>query len=182
MTNNLPSLIKAVIALLALCLASLVFIGVSKSASPLSLGNTPDQIFQRFNVVGTNASPYDLKLSATNTYAISTSTVAFNGDYGYDTLSLNIKVINASTTGANTITLTPTFSNDLGCASSTDTNINWFTSQDTASRKNATSSSFAANTTTYRKIDIINLATKCIKLVTYGSHASSTIFIDGLMK
>lgn len=140
----------------------------------------PQNMWVRKNLVGTSASLYDFNNSS-STMPIATSTSVMSGDFGFDTLSLNIKVVNASTTGANTITIVPTFSNEDGCGSSTDSSINWFSNYNELTQL-STSTSFAANATTLKKYDMFNLATQCTKLVISSSHASSTIWVQGLLK
>lgn len=141
----------------------------------------PQQLFQQTNLVGTAAAPWNFIASTTNLSLIATSTSVVDGDYGFDTLSLNIKVVNSSSTGANTLTITPTYSNDSGCQNYLDTSINWFSSTNGGNQA-ATTSVFAAGATTMKKYDITNLATVCTKLVITPSHSSSTIWVQSLLK
>ena len=130
------------------------------------------------NVIGTKTTP-----------ATGAQTVAFGTGLDYDYVFLNAK-ITAATTTAQTYTITPYFSNSNGCSSSTDSNVDWYSQGvQTASGTVSTSTqplsynfSTSATSSNMFQIIITPVGSACMKLVTTTTNASTTAWVEALIK
>lgn len=131
------------------------------------------------NLIGTKAVP----ITGSKTVIVSAGT-------DYDALYLNAQ-INVATTSAQTYTVTPYFSITPNCtASTTDTSINWFSKAvQTASSLVSTSTeplvySFGTTSSTTKSFQfaINTFGANCIKLVTVPSFATTTAWVEAIVK
>jgi hypothetical protein len=160
----------------------------------------PNAVWTKTNILGTSLSPFSMASTTLMKPQNATSTVLVG--FGYDSLSLNVKIINASSTKASALTITPGYSNDDACntvagnatttmsyadSGAATSTVNWFWPSDintnyTGNNQGVTTISAAASKVVFQKFTIRDLFTRCIRFVFSDTNASTTAFIEGLMK
>ena len=174
---------------ITMTLVFLILLGVWFKGGGGNLGMAlPTTLWQRSDLLGTNASPYSFASTTVLSLSV-TATSTLSVDYIYDTLSLNIKIVNASSTKASAFTITPLYSNDPNCHENAaqTSSINWFAPIDVNtnylnSNQLATTTTAAAGKTVRYKYTIRDLATQCIRFVFTDTNASSTAWVEALLK